>query len=140
MASWLSLPSCSTADRMASRDAPNEFTPWISEIQVPGSASNLLEYRMAQNGHEVVGFTVHVPHYLTQTDYPAAAQALLEQVGKTGAAGLFIPRSDVIPEIHGDDGTRSILVDEDVESVVERVLGKGEIQCRKLPQVSIWLP
>ncbi|WP_172827181.1 proteasome assembly chaperone family protein, partial [Mycobacterium asiaticum] len=34
-----------------------DFTPWISEIQVPGSASNLLEYRMAQHGHEVVGFT-----------------------------------------------------------------------------------
>jgi hypothetical protein len=65
-----------------------EFTPWISEIQVPGSASNLLEYRMAQHGHEVVGFTVHVPHYLTQTDYPAAAQALLEQVAKTGALEL----------------------------------------------------
>jgi predicted ATP-grasp superfamily ATP-dependent carboligase len=65
-----------------------EFTPWISEIQVPGSASNLLEYRMAQHGHEVVGFTVHVPHYLTQTDYPAAAQALLEQLAKTGSLQL----------------------------------------------------
>jgi hypothetical protein len=65
-----------------------DFQPWISEIQVPGSASNLLEYRMAQHGHEVVGFTVHVPHYLTQTDYPAAAQALLEQVAKTGSLRL----------------------------------------------------
>lgn len=43
---------------------------------------------MAQHGHEVVGFTVHVPHYLTQTDYPAAAQALLEQVAKTGSLQL----------------------------------------------------
>ncbi|ETW22007.1 proteasome assembly chaperones 2, partial [Mycobacterium gastri 'Wayne'] len=65
-----------------------DFQPWISEIQVPASASNLLEYRMAQHGHEVVGFTVHVPHYLTQTDYPAAAQSLLEQVAKTGSLEL----------------------------------------------------
>ncbi|MCW2548837.1 MAG: hypothetical protein JWN96_3297 [Mycobacterium sp.] len=65
-----------------------DFTPWISEVQVPGSASNLLEYRMAQHGHEVVGFTVHVPHYLAQTDYPAAAQALLEQVAKSGSLEL----------------------------------------------------
>lgn len=65
-----------------------DFQPWISEIQVPGSASNLLEYRMAQHGHEVVGYTVHVPHYLTQTDYPAAAQALLEQMAKTAALEL----------------------------------------------------
>ncbi len=64
------------------------FQPWITEIQVPGSASNLLEYRMGQHGHEVVGYTVHVPHYLTQTDYPAAAQALLEQVAKTASLEL----------------------------------------------------
>ena len=70
------------------RELIAEFTPWISEVQVPGSASNLLEYRMAQHGHEVVGYTVHVPHYLAQTDYPAAAQALLEQLAKTGALQL----------------------------------------------------
>ncbi len=66
-----------------------DHQPWVGEVQVPGSASNLLEFRMAQHGHEVVGFTVHVPHYLAQTDYPAAAQALLEQVSKAGS--LQIP-------------------------------------------------
>src|SRR6516162_4378104 len=70
------------------RELIADFTPWIAEVQVPGSASNLLEYRMAQHGHEVVGFTVHVPHYLAQTDYPAAARALLEQVAKTGSLQL----------------------------------------------------
>jgi PAC2 family len=63
--------------------------PWVGEVQVPSSASNLLEYRMAQHGHEVVGFTVHVPHYLAQTDYPAAAEALLAEVSKI--ATLQIP-------------------------------------------------
>lgn len=47
-----------------------EHQPWVGEVAVPGSASNLLEFRMAQHGYEVVGFTVHVPHYLAQTDYP----------------------------------------------------------------------
>ena len=28
-------------------------TPWVGEVQVPGSVSNLLEYRMAQHGHDV---------------------------------------------------------------------------------------
>src|ERR1700720_3221606 len=70
------------------RELIADFTPWISEVQVPGSASNLLEYRMAQHGHEVVGFTVHVPHYLAQTDYPAAAEALLGQVAKSGSLEL----------------------------------------------------
>jgi PAC2 family len=66
-----------------------DHQPWVGEVQVPGSASNLLEFRMAQHGHEVVGFTVHVPHYLAQTDYPAAAEALLAQVSKVGS--LQIP-------------------------------------------------
>ncbi|MDI3314444.1 MAG: PAC2 family protein [Mycobacterium sp.] len=70
------------------RDLIADFTPWIAEVRVPSSASNLLEYRMAQHGHEVVGFTVHVPHYLAQTDYPAAAQTLLEQVARTGQLQL----------------------------------------------------
>ena len=70
------------------RELIAEHTPWIAEVQVPGSASNLLEYRLGQHGHEVVGFTVHVPHYLAQTDYPDAAHALLEQVAKTGALQL----------------------------------------------------
>src|SRR4029079_5308667 len=63
-------------------------TPWVGEVQVPGSVSNLLEFRMAPHGHDVVGFTVHVPHYLAQTDYPAAAEALLAQVAKSGSLQL----------------------------------------------------
>ena len=64
------------------RDLIADHQPWVNEVQVPGSVSNLLEYRMAQHGHDAVGFTVHVPHYLAQTDYPAGAEALLEQVAK----------------------------------------------------------
>jgi hypothetical protein len=66
-----------------------EHTPWVGEVQVPGSVSNLLEFRMAQHGYEVVGFTVHVPHYLAQTAYPAAAEVLLAEVAKSGS--LQIP-------------------------------------------------
>ncbi|MBU3706275.1 MAG: PAC2 family protein [Mycobacterium sp.] len=67
------------------RELIADHQPWVGEVQVPGSVSNLLEYRMAQHGHEAVGFTVHVPHYLAQTDYPEAAQALLEQVAKSAS-------------------------------------------------------
>ncbi|EID15581.1 proteasome assembly chaperones 2 [Mycolicibacterium phlei DSM 43072] len=66
-----------------------DHQPWIGEVQVPGSVSNLLEFRMSQHGHEVVGFTVHVPHYLAQTAYPAAAEALLAEVARN--ASLQIP-------------------------------------------------
>jgi proteasome assembly chaperone (PAC2) family protein len=95
------------------RELITDFTPWISEVQVPGSASNLLEYRMAQHGHEVVGFTVHVPHYLAQTDYPAAAQALLEQVAKSGSLELPLRAlTDAATEVRGK-------IDEQVEASSE---------------------
>jgi len=66
----------------------SEHPPWVGEIQVPGSVSNLLEFRMAQHGQEVVGFTVHVPHYLAQTAYPPAAEALLAEVARTGSLNI----------------------------------------------------
>jgi len=70
------------------RDLIADFQPWVGEVQVPSSVSNLLEYRMAQHGNDAVGFTVHVPHYLAQTDYPAAAEALLDQVSKSASLQL----------------------------------------------------
>jgi predicted ATP-grasp superfamily ATP-dependent carboligase len=92
------------------RELIADHTPWIAEVQVPGSASNLLEYRMAQHGHEVVGFTVHVPHYLAQTDYPEAAQVLLEQVAKTGALRLPLTElADAAAEVR-------VKIDEQVEA------------------------
>jgi proteasome assembly chaperone (PAC2) family protein len=72
----------------ADKDLIADHQPWVGEVQVPASVSNLLEYRMTQHGHDAVGFTVHVPHYLAQTDYPPAAEALLAQVAKTGSLRL----------------------------------------------------
>lgn len=72
----------------ADKELIADHQPWVGEVQVPASVSNLLEYRMTQHGHDAVGFTVHVPHYLAQTDYPPAAEALLAQVAKTGSLRL----------------------------------------------------
>lgn len=75
------------------KDLIADHEPWVGEVQVPASVSNLLEYRFAQHGHEAVGFTVHVPHYLAQTDYPPAAEALLAQVART--ASLQLPLNEL---------------------------------------------
>lgn len=71
-----------------------DHLPWVGEVGVPASVSNLLEFRMAQHGHEVVGFTVHVPHYLAQTDYPMAAEVLLDEVARIGS--LQIPLQSLV--------------------------------------------
>ncbi len=65
------------------------YEPWLDRVQVPGSAGNLLEYRLGQAGRDALGFAVHVPHYLAQSGYPAAAEALLGAVSR--ATGLLLP-------------------------------------------------
>jgi predicted ATP-grasp superfamily ATP-dependent carboligase len=62
---------------------------WFGRVQIPGSAAALLELRLGQAGRDAIGFAVHVPHYLAQAAYPAAAIKALEAV--TAATGLMIP-------------------------------------------------
>jgi predicted ATP-grasp superfamily ATP-dependent carboligase len=65
------------------------YRPMLDKLQVPGSAAALLEYRLGAAGRQAVGFAVHVPHYLAQAAYPAAAATLLESVQR--ATGLVLP-------------------------------------------------
>lgn len=51
---------------------------WNAEVTVPSSAQSMLEFRMREHGLDALGYVVHVPHYLTQIEYPTAAIALLE--------------------------------------------------------------
>ncbi len=62
---------------------------WFDKVQVPGSVAGLLELRLGEAGHDAVGFAVHVPHYLAQSAYPAAAVAAMEAV--IAATGLVLP-------------------------------------------------
>ena len=58
-------------------DRPNM---WQGQLMVPASAQSLMELRLGQWGHDAMGYVAHVPHYLSQVDFPAAAVALLEAV------------------------------------------------------------
>jgi hypothetical protein len=65
------------------------YDPWPQRVQVPGSVGSLLEYRLGQLGRDALGFAVHVPHYLAQSEYPAAAERLLGAI--TASTGLLLP-------------------------------------------------
>jgi hypothetical protein len=67
--------------------------PWLREVQVPASVGNLLEFRLGQQGRDAIGFAVHVPHYLAQGVYPAAAEELLNRLSRT--TGLLLPTGDL---------------------------------------------
>jgi predicted ATP-grasp superfamily ATP-dependent carboligase len=62
---------------------------WLQRVQVPASVGNLLEFRLGESGHAAMGYAAHVPHYLAQTTFPAAAELLLDSV--SGSTGLAIP-------------------------------------------------
>ncbi|MEV5281060.1 MULTISPECIES: PAC2 family protein [unclassified Streptomyces] len=67
---------------------PGHRSPF-DEAQVPGSAESLIEYRLMESGHDVLGVAAHVPHYVARSAYPDAALTALEAV--TAATGLVLP-------------------------------------------------
>ncbi|MGI5164010.1 PAC2 family protein [Spirillospora sp. CA-253888] len=88
---------------------------WFDKVQVPGSAAGLMELRLGEAGHDALGFAVHVPHYLAQAAYPAAAVAALEAV--VGATGLVLPA----------DKLRAAATETDAE-IAEQVSGNDEVE------------
>jgi hypothetical protein len=71
----------------------DDFEPWLQRVQVPASVGNLLEFRLGEAGRDAVGYSAHVPHYLAQTNYPAAAELLLDSV--SSSSGLALPTGDL---------------------------------------------
>ena len=53
---------------------------WQPHTQVPATAGHLLEYRFAEAGARIAGFVLLVPHYLGDTEYPAATLAALDSL------------------------------------------------------------
>lgn len=70
-----------------------EHPAWVGTVQVPGSASALIEHRLGSAGLDAVGFAAHVPHYLAQAAYPPASVLLLRAVAEV--AGLSLPMASL---------------------------------------------
>jgi proteasome assembly chaperone (PAC2) family protein len=71
---------------------PGLVTPKVplpSKLQVPASASALMEYRFGEAGRDAIGLVVQVPHYLSQAAYPTAALTLMDAL--TEVTGLDLP-------------------------------------------------
>ncbi|ALG11165.1 proteasome assembly chaperone family protein [Kibdelosporangium phytohabitans] len=64
-------------------DLVSDYRPMFSRVQVPGNVSGLLELRLGESGHDAIGYAAHVPHYLVQSTYPAAALVLLEALNQS---------------------------------------------------------
>lgn len=94
--------------------------PVFNEVTVPGHMAGLLEYRLGESGRDVVGLSVHVPHYVMQMNYPAATVRLLSAI--EDATGLSLPSDAALDEdgkrIH-DEIEQQVNESEEVASVVD---------------------
>jgi hypothetical protein len=62
---------------------------WKPHTQVPANALHLLEFRLQKLSYPIAGFILLIPHYLADTEYPAAAVAALDSI--SAATGLIFP-------------------------------------------------
>jgi PAC2 family len=92
---------------------PGHRSPF-DEAQIPGSAESLVELRLMEAGHDVLGVAAHVPHYVARSSYPDAALTALETV--TAATGLVLP---AVAHALRTEAQRT-------QTEIERQLGEGD--------------
>ena len=78
------------------KDLTQAHSVWKSHTQVPATMGHLLELRLAEAGQAVAGFVLLVPHYLADTEYPAAAIAGLDTLSV--ATGLVFDADEIRDE------------------------------------------
>jgi proteasome assembly chaperone (PAC2) family protein len=98
----------------------------IGKVQVPASIGHLLEYRLGAEGRPAVGLAAHTPYYLSQVEYPAAAEALLESLERTAGLSLSLAelRERGAEAQAGVDA--QVADDEQVQSVIRELEKRSE--------------
>jgi len=118
----MAVPHTRPIGRTAHATSPRligEHDPLFGALQVPGSASALLELRLGESGHDALGFAIHVPHYLAQAQFADAAVVGLECF--VAVSGLNIPADDLVAAagLNRSEITQEIAGSDEVTQVVE---------------------
>jgi PAC2 family len=92
-----------------------DYRAWLGQIMVPASAGHLVEYRLGVAGVDALGIAAPIPPYLAQTEFPAAALALLREI--SARAGL---RLDTAVLEEADRASR--------KAIEQEVAGSAELQ------------
>lgn len=75
------------------KDLIENISTWSPTIESPAGLTSLLEIRLNDVARDVVGYSLHTPHYLAESEYPAVAVAALEHVG--AALKLALPTDNL---------------------------------------------
>lgn len=95
------------------RELIGQLSIWKPRTEAPANALHMLEYRLQKLHHPTAGFVLLVPHYLADTEYPAAAVTALESI--TAATGLIFPTE----RLREDDRDFLTKIESQVESNAE---------------------
>lgn len=107
---------------------------WFGTVQVPASASALLEYRLGRWGHDAMGFAVHVPHYLAQASYPRATLVALEQVQRTTGLDLQADALEAAAVAATEQVERQVADSPEIAAVVHALEQQHDNLARVLPR------
>lgn len=95
----------------------------VDRVDVPGSLTNLIEFATGRAGIPALGFAVHIPHYLVNTEYPTGALTVIDELGKAAevtleTGDLSIAAARVLAEI--DESVASSTENQEVVAALEQ--------------------
>lgn len=98
-----------------------DYRAWLGQIMVPASAGHLVEYRLGAAGIDALGIAAPVPPYLSQTEYPTAALAMLREVGARAALRLDTNTLEDAERVNREAIEREIAGSEDLQTLVAAI-------------------
>ncbi|MFS0701300.1 proteasome assembly chaperone family protein [Cellulomonas sp. 179-A 4D5 NHS] len=110
---------------------------WFGTVQVPASASALLEMRLGESGHDAMGFAVHVPHYLAQSAFPQASIAALQNVERATGLELKVGALTATAEETSEEIDRQVSGSEEVAAVVHALEEQYDAFARNLGRTGL---
>ncbi len=110
---------------------------WFGKVQVPASASALLELRLGQSGHDAMGFAVHVPHYLAQSAFPRASVAALQGIERATGLDLRVTALTDAAEEAEREIERQVAGSDEVATVVRALEEQYDAFTRSLGRTSL---
>lgn len=87
----------------------------FGKVRVPASFGAMLERRLGESGHDALGLTMHVPHYLAQGHFAPAALEAVRRVEHV--TGLSLRAHDLEEAAH-----------DAAEEIAERASGSDEVR------------
>lgn len=103
------------------QDLIEGISTWGPSAQIEAGLSQFLELRMTEAERDVVGYTLHVPHYLAGGKFPHVAVAAMEYAG--AALELMLPTEELreASRLVEHDISRQVRQNSEIEGMVERL-------------------